>query len=136
MLDCVCSHVFIAYINGRIIVLIKAFSDPKLVFVIGCLLLFLLIETSATHIAIYDGYIIQRSYFVREEKIKISEIKDCKITTGRKRGEAIVNLKVIGNKKGDVMNINMVAYKNQSIIKITELIGYSKIIRVNRKDEK
>ena len=110
-------------------ILMKSLLQVKLILLFGCIFLFLIIEISARQISIYDGYLIQRSYFVKEEKIKISEIRNCKITTGRKKGEAVVNLKIIENISGKIININMVAYKKYSIRKITELLGYPDLIK-------
>lgn len=116
-------------INGRMAILMKSLLQVKLILLFGCIFLFLIIEISARQISIYDGYLIQRSCFVKEEKIKISEIRNCKITTGRKKGEAVVNLKIIENISGKIININMVAYKKYSIRKITELLGYPDLIK-------
>lgn len=89
----------------------------------------LLIETSARHVAVYNGTLIQRSYFFKKEIINISNIKNCKITSGRNKGEAVVNLKILGDKKENEININMVAYQEKEIKKICELIGYPELIK-------
>lgn len=89
----------------------------------------LLFETEARQIVIKDGYIIERYYLVKEKKIKINEIKNCKITSGRQKGEALVNLKIIGQKRGQVININMIAYSTKKIKKICELIGFPEVIK-------
>lgn len=103
--------------------------NPQAWLVLCPILFFLLLETSARQVAVYDGFLIQRSYFVKEEKIKIDEIKQVKITSGRNKGEAMVNLKIIGNKRGQVININMVAYPQSEIKKICELIDFPDVIK-------
>lgn len=118
-----------AFINNRINVLLKALIEPKLLAFLVIMFFILYLEISAKHIAIYDGYIIQRTYIIKEEKIKISEIKECRITNGRKKGEALVNLKIIENGKGNCMNINMVSFRKDIIKRITEAIGYQDLIQ-------
>lgn len=117
------------YFFERMSLLIVSFLQPKALIVFFIIYGLLLLETSARHVAVYNGTLIQRSYFFKEEIINISNIKNCKITSGRNKGEAVVNLKILGDKKGNEININMGAYQKKEIKKICELIGYPELIK-------
>ena len=120
------------YFFERMSLLIVSFVQSGTIILFILVFGLLLIETSARHVAVYNGTLIQRSYFFKKEIINISNIKNCKITSGRDKGEAVVNLKILGDKKENEININMVAYQEKEIKKICELIGYPELI----KDEK
>ncbi|MEE0878543.1 MAG: hypothetical protein UH788_04645 [Treponemataceae bacterium] len=120
------------YFFERMSLLIVSFVQSGTIILFILVFGLLLIETSARHVAVYNGTLIQRSYFFKKEIINISNIKNCKITSGRNKGEAVVNLKILGDKKENEININMVAYQEKEIKKICELIGYPELI----KDEK
>ena len=117
------------YFFERMSLLIVSFVQSGTIILFILVFGLLLIETSARHVAVYNGTLIQRSYFFKKEIINISNIKNCKITSGRNKGEAVVNLKILGDKKGNEININMVAYQEKEIKKICELIGYPELIK-------
>ena len=117
------------YFFERMSLLIVSFVQSGTIILFILVFGLLLIETSARHVAVYNGTLIQRSYFLKKEIINISNIKNCKITSGRNKGEAVVNLKILGDKKGNEININMVAYQEKEIKKICELIGYPELIK-------
>jgi hypothetical protein len=117
------------YFFERMSLLIVSFVQSGTIILFILVFVLLLIETSARHVAVYNGTLIQRSYFFKKEIINISNIKNCKITSGRNKGEAVVNLKILGDKKGNEININMVAYQEKEIKKICELIGYPELIK-------
>lgn len=117
------------YFFERMSLLIISFVQSGTIILFILVFGLLLIETSARHVAVYNGTLIQRSYFFKKEIINISNIKNCKITSGRNKGEAVVNLKILGDKKGNEININMVAYQEKEIKKICELIGYPELIK-------
>lgn len=117
------------YFFERMSLLIVSFVQSGTIILFILVFGLLLIETSARHVAVYNGTLIQRSYFFKKEIINISNIKNCKITSGRNKGEAVVNLKILGDKKGNEININMVAYQEKEINKICELIGYPELIK-------
>ena len=106
------------YFFERMSLLIVSFVQSGTIILFILVFGLLLIETSARHVAVYNGTLIQRSYFFKKEIINISNIKNCKITSGRNKGEAVVNLKILGDKKGNEININMVAYQEKEIKKI------------------
>ena len=117
------------YFFERMSLLIVSFVQSGTIILFILVFGLLLIETSARHVAVYNGTLIQRSYFFKKEIINISNIKNCKITSGRNKGEAVVNLKILGDEKGNEININMVAYQEKEIKKICELIGYPELIK-------
>ena len=117
------------YFFERMSLLIISFVQSGTIILFILVFGLLLIETSARHVAVYNGTLIQRSYFFKKEIINISNIKNCKITSGRNKGEAVVNLKILGDKKENEININMVAYQEKEIKKICELIGYPELIK-------
>ena len=117
------------YFFERMSLLIVSFVQSGTIILFILVFGLLLIETSARHVAVYNGTLIQRSYFFKKEIINISNIKNCKITSGRNKGEAVVNLKILGDKKENEININMVAYQEKEIKKICELIGYPELIK-------
>lgn len=117
------------YFFERMSLLIVSFVQSGTIILFILVFGLLLIETSARHVAVYNGTLIQRSYFFKKEIINISNIKNCKITSGHNKGEAVVNLKILGDKKGNEININMVAYQEKEIKKICELIGYPELIK-------
>ena len=117
------------YFFERMSLLIVSFVQSGTIILFILVFGLLLIETSARHVAVYNGTLIQRSYFFKKEIINISNIKNCKITSGRNKGEAVVNLKILCDKKGNEININMVAYQEKEIKKICELIGYPELIK-------
>ena len=117
------------YFFERMSLLIVSFVQSGTIILFILVFGLLLIETSARHVAVYNGTLIQRSYFFKKEIINISNIKNCKITSGRNKGEAVVNLKILGDKKGNEININMFAYQEKEIKKICELIGYPELIK-------